>query len=69
MSEKKNIKETRMRIKREQEREQEKVKTKERDYLYENLIKLNELTLFVNEHRNLPFEVILKDYVSEYFGV
>ena len=67
MSEKKNIKEARMRIKREQEREE--VRTKERDYLYENLIKLNELTLFINEHRNLPFEVILKDYVSEYFGV
>lgn len=67
MSEKKNIKEARMRIKREQEREE--VRTKERDYLYGNLIKLNELTLFINEHRNLPFEVILKDYVSEYFGV
>lgn len=67
MSEKKNVKDARTRIKREQERAE--VRTKERDYLYENLIKLNELTLFINEHRNLPFETILKELVSEYFGV
>ena len=64
MSEKKNTIEARLRLKREDEKIERESRKKTRDYLYENLNILNELSYLVHENHDKRFAEIYEEYLT-----